>query len=64
MAAPVWMESMPSPASVYQDLPAAIASMISTNVTQSHVSMAGLVLTVMGRTSAPVLMVTQESTVR
>lgn len=60
----VWMESTRSPAFVCLDSLAAIASMISTSVTPNHASMEALVLTVMGRTSAPVLMATQESTVR
>lgn len=64
MVALVWMESMRSPACVYLASLAATASMISTSVTPNPASTEELVLTVMGRTSAPVLMATQESTVR
>lgn len=64
MVAPVWMESMRSPAFVYLDSLAATANMISMSVTPNRASMEALVLTAMGRTSAPVLMAIQESIVR
>lgn len=64
MGAHVWMESTRSPASVCLDSLEAIASMISTSVTPNHASTEELVSTVTGRTSAPVLTATQESTVR
>lgn len=64
MVALVWMELMRSPACVYLDSLAATANMISMSVTPNRVSMEDLVLTVMGRTSVPVLMATQESIVR
>ena len=58
------MESTLSPACVYLDSPAATVSMTSTSVTPNPVSMEALVSIVTGHTSAPVLMATQESTVR
>lgn len=64
MVAPAWMELMRSPAFVYLDSLAATANMISMSVTPNHASMEALVLTVMGRTSAPVFMATPESIVR
>lgn len=64
MVALVWMELMLSPACVYLDSLAVTANMISMSVTPNRASMEDLVLTVMGRTSAPVLMATQESIVR
>lgn len=64
MVAPVWMELMRSPACVYLDSLAATANMISMSVTPNPASMEVLALTVMGRTSAPVLMATWDSIVR
>lgn len=64
MVAPVWMELMRSPACVYLDSLAATANMISMSVTPNRASTEDHVSTVMGRTSAPVLMATQESIVR
>lgn len=64
MEAPVWMESTPSRVCVCLDSPAVTASMISMSVTPSHASTEALVLTVMARTSAPVLTATRELTVR
>lgn len=55
---------MRSPAFVYLDSLAATANMISMSVTPNRASMEALVLTAMGRTSAPVLMAIQESIVR
>lgn len=64
MVAPVWMESMRSLASVCLDSLAATASMISMSVTPSPASMEAHVSTVMGPTSARVLMATLGSTAR
>lgn len=64
MVAPVWMESMPSPACVCLDLPAATVNMISMSVIPNRASMEAVVWTVTGHTSAPALMATQESIVR
>lgn len=55
---------MPLPACVCLDLPEATVNTISTSVTPNRASMEALVWTVMGHTSAPVLMDTQESIVR
>lgn len=60
----VWMESTLSPVCVSMGSLAATASMISTSVTPSPVSMEEFVMTGMGRINVPVLMATQESTVR
>lgn len=64
MVAPAWMELMPSPACVYLDSLGATASMISMSATPNRASTEALVSTVMGRTSAHVLMATWESIVR